>query len=72
MGDSKHQQDMVEFENIADDPNGGAAVTMQSPEVKTTKCAQPQSHGKQTNIKKHFHNRGTIWDMRSSIPQVKR
>ena len=48
------------------------AVIMQSPEVKTTKYAQPWSHGKQTNTKEHSHDVWTIWVMRSSIPQVKR
>ena len=57
------------------DLNGGTAhmaVIAQGPEVKTTKCAQPQSHGKQTNAKQHAHNRGMICDIRSSVPQVKR
>jgi len=31
-------------------PDGGTVIA-QSPEVKTTKHAQPQSHGKQTNTK---------------------
>ena len=32
--------------------DGGMVVITQSPEVKTTKLAQPQSHGKQTNTYK--------------------
>ena len=69
--DDKRQQNVAEFK-YPDVPNRGAAVIVQRLEVKTTKRAQPRFHGKQTNTKQHSHDRGTICDMRSSVPQVKR
>ena len=37
-----------------------AAVIMQSPQVRTTKSAQPRSHGKQGNTKLYSHDTPTI------------